>query len=183
MRNIRTTTLLLICLIMISSLTNVYAFSYASVITETNISINIGKGVFKTGILDLGELTPQELYEVVPSDTLFTYNGILYITNPNATYVPAWHGLPSNGSNQWAIFAMSLEWVPNSNYRNNSVVTRFGKYYITNTMFNNNWFIDDPATNSNEWLEIEEVSLSLFSTYLDTGFIDYRLDYSLVEFK
>ena len=68
--------------------------------------------------------------------------------------------------------------------RNNSVVTRYGKYYITNTNYNNNWFIDDPAVNRNEWLEIEPIAETNFGFLLDTTLRDYsNPDFNFIVYK
>lgn len=165
-----------------------YAFIYNSSTINTSILINLGEGNWEepeipSDILNLNEMTEAELKEPIPHDTIFKYNGLLYISNPNANYVPYWNGYPDNPNIRWAIFSLELEWIPNTNYRNNSVVTRFGKFYITNNAFNTDWFVDDPATNRNEWLEINAVSISSFPYFNGTTIRDFRKNYSEVVFK
>lgn len=180
-----TLVILLIVNISLISLCKVYAFTYNDNI-NVNLIIQIAEGnwdVNDEGIINLNELSSQELKQPIPDNTLLRYNGLLYIKRPGATYIPAWHGMPGQPSAKWAVFALELEWIPNTNYRNNSVVTRNGKFYITNINFNNNWFIGDPATNRNEWLEINPVSISSFPFFEGTNYRDFRLDYSEVNFK
>lgn len=128
--------------------------------------------------------TEDQLNTYIPHNTIFSYNGILYIVNPNTEYNPRYNGLPGQSGNNWATIAIELEWKPNTNYRNNSVVTRYGKYYITNTNYNNNWFIDDPAVNRNEWLEIEPIAETNFGFLLDTTLRDYsNPDFNFIVYK
>lgn len=150
-----------------------------------SITIIIGKwDNIYDGIMQLDPMTEKELKQPIPDDTLFMYQGKLYIKRPSETYIPLWHGMPGEPSSVWAIFALELEWIPNTNYRNNSVVTRYGKYYITNTNYNNNWFIDDPAVNRNEWLEIEPIAETNFGFLLDTTLRDYsNPDFNFIVYK
>lgn len=128
--------------------------------------------------------TEDQLNTYIPHNIIFSYNGILYIVNPNTEYNPHYHGLPGQPSNRWATIAIELEWKPNTNYRNNSVVTRYGKYYITNTNYNDNWFIDDPAVNREEWLEIEPIAETNFGFLLDTTLRDYsNPDFNFIVYK
>src|SRR5690554_6245212 len=84
------------------------------------------------------------LDQVIPDDVIFVYNGLLYTTREGQQYNPEYHGLPGGpDAPRWAIIALELEWIPYSNYRVNSVVTRNGKYYIANIQYNaNDWFVN-----------------------------------------
>lgn len=117
------------------------------------------------------------LNQTVPINQLFSYDGFLYIGATKKGYTPIWHGLPANGSNQWAYFAIELEWRPNVNYRTNSVVLRDGRYFIANYRNNRDWFINDPLTHSghtwSEWREIEPISINNFGILDDYGIPDF----------
>lgn len=126
----------------------------------------------------------NQINTFIPNNTIFSYNNILYIVNPNTAYNPQYHGLPGQSIIRWATIALELEWKPNTNYRNNSVVTRYGKYYITNTNYNDNWFIGDPAVNQKEWLEIELIAETNFGFLLDTTLRDYsNPDFNFIVYK
>lgn len=122
-----------------------------------------------------------ELNQVVPKDTVFSYDGLLYIVRPDLTgeYVPEWHGLPGENS-IWAMFALDLEWKPHTNYRVYSVVVRDGRWFIANNKYDSNgWFTNDPLTHSgaewSQWREIEPLTENDFD-YLDIApsLRDYR---------
>jgi hypothetical protein len=128
------------------------------------------------------------LNQYVPQDTVFSYDGNLYIVNSSMNYNPYYHGLPGQTFAQWAFVAVELEWQPNVNYRVNSVVIRNGKWYIANYRYNTgNWFVNDPATHSGnpwaEWREIEPLLMDYFGYLLDTNLLDYRADPNDVTYK
>lgn len=128
------------------------------------------------------------LNQYVPQDTVFSYDGNLYIVNSSMNYNPYYHGLPGQENTHWAFVAVELEWQPNVNYRVNSVVIRNGKWYIANYRYNTvNWFVNDPATHSGnpwaEWREIEPLLMDYFGYLLDTNLLDYRADPNDVTYK
>lgn len=158
-------------------LSNLYvqAFTYGTNVS-TSIIINIAEGIWGNiydGIMQLDPMTDEELTQPIPDDTLFMYQDRLYIKRPSEIYIPRWHGMPGEPDSIWAMFALDLEWIPNTNYRNNSVVIRNNKYYITNTSHNNNWFITDPETDRSHWLEIEPISEEHFGYLEGTSLRDY----------
>lgn len=125
----------------------------------------------------------EVLNQVVPNDTIFTYDAgdgrgkLFYMVRPKQTYNPYYHGLPGSGSNLWVAFSLGLEWMPNLNYRTNSIIIRDGRYFIANSAYNNNWFVGDPLNSANlpwsEWREIEPISEESFSFIPDTNIRDY----------
>lgn len=130
----------------------------------------------------------DDLNQVVPEDVIFSYNGLLYTVNDGNEYNPKYHGLPGNPDARWALVAIELEWIPNVNYRVNSIVTRNGKWYIANHQYNtNNWFVNDPATNSGEywkeWREIEPLTEDDFDYFEGTTLKDYRMNPNDVTYK
>ncbi len=129
-----------------------------------------------------------QLNQYVPQDTVFSYDGNLYIVNSPMNYNPYYHGLPGQTFVRWAFVAVELEWQPNVNYRVNSVVIRNGKWYIANYRYNTwNWFVNDPATHSgsqwSEWREIEPLPMDYFDYLLDTNLLDYRANPNDVTYK
>lgn len=138
------------------------------------------------GIMQLDSMTEEELNQTIPDNTLFMYQGRLYIKRPSAIYVPAWQGMPGEPSTVWAVFALDLEWMPNTNYRNDSVVTKDGKYYIANTNYHS-WFTTDPADSKTEWdpwLEIEPISEEYFDYLEGTSLRDYsKPDWDYIVYK
>ena len=133
------------------------------------------------------------LDQVVPKDVIFSYKGLLYTVNDDAVndgneYIPKYHGLPGDPKARWALVAIELEWIPNVNYRVNSIVTRNGKWYIANYQFNaKNWFTNDPETHSgetwSEWREIEPLTEDNFKYFEGTNLKDYRMDPDKVKYK
>lgn len=171
-------------------LSNLYvqAFTYADgTNVSTSITLSIAEGIWDNiydGIIQLELMTEEELKQPIPDDTLFMYQGKLYIKRPSETYIPWWNGMPGERNNVWAMFALDLEWIPNTNYRNNSVVTKNGKYYITNTSHNNNWFIADPETDGSHWLKIEPISEEHFGYLEGTSLRDYsKPDWDHIDYK
>jgi hypothetical protein len=192
-RNLRKLNLVIIVgllsLLLINNNT-IYAYwnSVETSLAFDSITITIGEwGNIYDDIMQLDSMTEEELKQPIPDDTLFMYQGKLYIKRPSETYIPFWHGMPGEPSSRWAVFALNLEWIPNTNYRNNSVVIRNGKYYITNTNHNNNWFIEDPADSKTQWdpwLEIEPISEEHFGYLEGTSLRDYsNPDFNFIVYK
>lgn len=182
MKKVASLILLVIALFIISNRTT---YSYWSSNQGPSIGIlNMSMAVGSWGIydeLDSFNLNIWEdednLNQVVPNNQLFTYDGIIYVSNAKHGYIPEYHGLPGSGGNQWAYFALGLDWIPNVNYRTNSVVIREGRYFIANSAYNDDWFVGDPLNSTNkpwsEWREILPISNSNFSLFEDTGLVDY----------
>lgn len=186
------TILLLFLNIIFLNPTNINAFQFAPN-EQVNLLIEIGTGIGNWGsiyddILSLDELSEDELNITIPENTMFIYQGFLYLTRPNSNYNPEYHGLPGGSSSpNWAVWSIELQWRPNSNYRTNSVVIRNGRYFIANSNYNQDWFVGDPLNSGNdswaEWREIEPVSEDMFDYFYDTQIKDYRLHPNQVVYK
>src|SRR5690606_32635154 len=134
-------TILLFLNIIFLNPTNISAFQFAPN-EQVNLLIEIGTGIGNWGsiyddILSLDELSEDELNITIPENTMFIYQGFLYLTRPNSNYNPEYHGLPEGSSSpKWAVWSIELQWRPNSNYRINSIVIRNGRYFIANSNYN-----------------------------------------------
>lgn len=186
--------IILVSIILLASTQIAYAYWANEINNATKsqtLSITIGEWnlnpVDDEWNLDIWE-DNDELNQTIPEGQLFSYNNILYVVRDGANYNPEWHGLPGQGSNQWAYVALALEWLPNMNYRTNAVVIRNSRYFIANHLYNNNWFVGDPLNSSNtkwsEWREIEPLPESYFG-YLDDypTVKDYRANPNDVTYK
>ena len=159
--------------------------------STNNSVIQIGEWIFETiydDILSLDELSEDELNITIPENTMFIYQGFLYLTRPNSNYNPEYHGLPDGSSSPiWAVWSIELQWKPNTNYRTHSIVIRNGRYFIANSNYNQDWFVGDPLDSENnswaEWREIEPVSEDMFDYFYDTQIKDYRLNPNQVIYK
>jgi hypothetical protein len=124
----------------------------------------------------------------IPLGQLFSYQNKLYISIDKGGYNPQYHGLPQNGSNQWAYVSIELEWMPNTNYRVGAVVIRNGRYFIANPAYNDvDWFVGDPLNSNNkpwsEWREIQPLPDSYFGYIEDYPVLkDYRANIEDVVF-
>lgn len=170
-------------IILIISLVSPVAYAYwTSNILESNTVINptITIGTW-FNILDEGfnlNIWQDEgiLNQVIPNNQIFSYNNLLYVVREGETYNPHYHGLPGSGSNQWAYVSLELEWKPNMNYRTNAIVVRDGRYFIANHVYNNDWFVNDPLSSTNQpWSEWREIQPVYEFNYLEgTNLPDYR---------
>lgn len=178
--------------ILISSNTRVKAFIYDS---QVSASIVIQLGDWQIEIppwesdynLNIWE-NESNLNQFIPENTIFSYDGLLYIIIEGQDYNPYYNDLPGQTSNRWAIVAIELEWRPNTNYRVNSVVVRNDRWFIANYAYNTiDWFIGDPLSSGNnswsEWREIEPLTQENFNYFEGTTIKDYRIDSSNVTYK
>ena len=190
---IRSSILLLLVFLVSLKVSTTYGYWDSEIKAENANSssiISIGSWIEETWVteynLDIWEES-DTLNQTIPEDTIFSYTGTLYVVNDGQSYNPEWHGLPGSSSLKWAILSVDLDWIPNSNYRVNSVVVRNDKWYIANYQWNSsNWFVNDPATHSGrykEWREIEPLPLDYFDYLLGTSMLDYRANPNDVTYK
>lgn len=175
---------IIILLILVLSIQPAYTYWTSDIsVSDITSGATIQIGVWSWDVTDGFNLNIWEdeeiLNQYIPLDTLFSYEGILYIVRDGESYNPYYHGLPGEGRNQWAYVSLELEWADNMNYRTNSVVIRNGVWYIANSAYNDDWFVNDPLNSKNkswsEWRKIEPLLESYFG-YLPNypGVKDYR---------
>lgn len=162
--------LILILLFCIVALSN-NAFAYWGSIESEGTTINnfLLIGTWGNTVPDEWNLNiledNNELNLYIPEGQIFSYDNLLYISISD-NYNPEYNGLPGENRTRWALVALGLDWIENSNYRVNSVVRIYDefrdeyRYFIANSNWNNNdWFIHNPLTHSgNEWSEWREIS-------------------------
>lgn len=110
------------------------------------------------------------LNQTVEAGIFIIYNDKLHLTI--ASYNPQSNGLPGEPSSTWAVLAISLEWNEGSNYRENSVITKEGRWFIGRP--GQSWLVDDPlGPNSWAWMEIMPLSEDDFKDFPNSTIRDY----------
>ena len=104
---------IIILLILVLSIQPTYAYWTSDIsVSDTTSNATIQIGVWSWDVTDGFNLNIWEEEEIlnqyIPLDTLFSYEGILYIVRDGESYNPYHHGLPGEGEMNGLMFRSNL---------------------------------------------------------------------------